>query len=66
MIESLGWIALALGGAYALGCLVLFFVTGMGLGGLETVGPGLFLGGATAVAWIAFVVWWSPVTIGVQ
>jgi hypothetical protein len=66
MIEALGWIALAGGGAWALGCLALMLGMGVGAGGLETIPRGLFAGAIVAIVWIILVVWWSPLAIGVQ
>lgn len=63
MIEFIGWIALALGGAWFLGFGALLLATGMGLGGLETIPQGLLAGAITAIAWIAFVIWLSPLSI---
>jgi hypothetical protein len=66
LIETIGWIALALGGAYLLGALGIFIGTGLGRGGLEAVPRGFAFGAVIAVGWIALVVWWSPLTIGIQ
>ena len=63
MIEVIGWIALALGGAWALGALAVFFGSGAGLRGLESLPGALALGAIVAVAWIALVIWWSPLAI---
>lgn len=63
MIAAIGWIALALGGAYVFGALTVFLASGGGLGGLESLPLAFALGAIVAVAWIALVIWWSPMAI---
>lgn len=63
-MEVIGWIAVALVGAYLAASAVFVFMTGMGLRGLDSVPGALLFGGVTAVAWIAFIVWLSPLTLG--
>ena len=65
MIVAIGWIAVALLGAWLIGALVVGIVSGFGLGGLESLPPALFCGAVAAIAWLVFVLWISPITVGV-
>lgn len=66
MIEAIGWIALAGGGAWLFGALAVMLGMGFGLGGLETIPRGLFAGVVVVIGWIALVVWWSPLSIAIH
>lgn len=65
MIETLGWIALGAGGAWLLGGLTMFLLTGAGLRGLESIPAALAGAAVVAATWIALVIWWSPIVITV-
>ena len=58
MIEVLGWFTLMFGGAYVV--FNLGVILGLGVffrGGLESLPPSLYLGTASALAWIAAIFW---------
>ena len=62
MIEILGWMAFAFGGGYMVGGVG--FLIGAGKGGLESLGVGIGMAAIFAMAWVCFVAWLSPLTIG--
>ncbi|MDZ7789748.1 MAG: hypothetical protein U5L08_04490 [Xanthomonadales bacterium] len=65
MIEFIGWAAFILGGAWAIFAGFMFIGLFLVRGGLETLGPALFTSATAALAWIAFAVWLSPVTVSI-
>jgi hypothetical protein len=62
-MAALGWIVFIFGGAWLAASLA-FAVRCMGGGGLEAVASGLYIAGIAAIAWFAFAVWLSPITLG--
>ena len=64
MVEAIAWIALTASGTWVLGGFTVFIVLGAGLGGLERLPVALTAGTCVAVAWVIFIAWLSPLTIG--
>lgn len=66
MIEVLGWLTLAFGGAYAIAQLG-FVLTLMVIwrGGIESFMPAVYAGVACALCWISFIYWLAPISITV-
>ncbi len=66
MFETLGWFALACGGAWLFGRLAALLFDGTSANGVSWLPRGFQVGILVAIAWIALVVWWSPLNIGAQ
>ena len=66
MIEVLGWLTLAFGGAYAIAQLgFILAIMVIFKGGLESFMPAVYVGVACALGWIGFVYWLAPISITV-
>lgn len=64
VIEILGWLALMLGGAWAVMAISVSLLTGFARAGLDRLPAALFLGGVVAIVWCAFIL--SVATVGVS
>lgn len=69
MIEFLGWATFVLGGAVVAALVIMRAYLGIICrdgGGLEDVGAALFFAGLSALIWIGYALWLSPLTIAVN
>jgi hypothetical protein len=64
-IEVIGWLSLAIIGGGAVFSFAFISATLIVKGGLEAIAPCLVAAVLAASAWVLFVIWLSPVTIGV-
>lgn len=66
MIEVIGWLTLAFGGAYAIFQLgFIIAILTIFKGGLESFMPSVYVGAACALCWIGVVFWLAPISITV-
>jgi hypothetical protein len=64
MMEAIGWLSFAFVGAYLAATLGAMLAIKGGMSGLQDIPGVLLLAAVSAISWLAFVAWLSPLSIG--